>query len=246
MSAAYTYSTADWATWTSAGGVAACSDCLVPDGSIASMQSVFIGAANSTASTFAITNCMRKTDGNTTFLKHNNKQPDRYWVNLNDASGSFNQILIAYKPTASNLEDEGDGLRMITSQGALLSSLIGTAKYAIQVKAPFTDTDVVPLVVDKGNADSFTISLGNKEGIFTDPNVKIYLHDSNLGVYHDLTASDYSFIQNTASDASRFELVYQNSALNTTPFESVHAIAYISHNTFWAQATATIKQIECF
>ena len=236
------FTTNDWAAWTVAGGVAACAGCTSPDGSIASMQSVYIKASNATPTTFNITNCMRKTINNTMFFKSQPK--DRFWVNMNGIEdNSFSQILLAYSEDATVLEDpELDGERFSTN-GTLLSSLIGDTKYVIQARPTFSPEDLVPLAVNQLNNQNYTISLGNKEGVFSTENISIFLHDIQLGVYHDLTLSDYTFIQSAESDTTRFEITYQNPALNNDTFDTNKCIAFIANGEYKIQASKTINSI---
>ena len=239
------FTTNDWASWTVAGGVAACAGCTTPDGSIASMQSVYIKASNATPTTFNITNCMRKTINNTMFFKTQPK--DRFWVNMNGIDdNSFSQILLAYSEDATVLEDpELDGERFATN-GTLLSSLIGETKYAIQARPTFSPEDVVPLAVNQLNNQNCTISLGNKEGVFSTDNISIFLHDIQLGVYHDLTLSDYTFIQSSASDTTRFEIAYQNPALNNDAFNTNKCVAFVASGELKIQASKTINSIAIY
>ena len=240
-----TYSPNDWASWTIAGGVKVCGVCATPDGSIASMQSVYIKASTATPTTFSITNCMRKTINNTMFFKTQPK--DRFWVNMIGIdNNSFSQILLAYSEEATVLEDpELDGERY-SNNGTLLSSLIGDKKYAIQARPTFSPEDIVPLAVNQLNNQNCTISLGNKEGVFSTDNISIFLHDIQLGVYHDLSLSDYTFIQSAASDTTRFEITYQNPALNNDAFNTNKCVAFVNGGEFKIQASKTVNAIAIY
>lgn len=243
MSAAFTYNRNDFATWTVAGGVAACSGCQVPNGKIASMQSIYI-KGGSTASTFNISNCMRQTTGNDNFFRV--KPKDRYWLNMTGSTGSFSQILVAYTADATLGEDAGyDGMRYGTGTTSTLSSLINTSKYAIQARPTFDINDAVPLAVNNLQNDYLTIALGNKEGIFNNGNT-IYLHDKVLETYHDLTTSNYSFIQSATEDINRFEVVYQNQSLNNNEFVDGQVMAMIRSNSLEIRANSKMNFIEIF
>lgn len=244
MSAAFTYNRNDFATWTSAGGVAACSGCQVPNGKIASMQSIYIKGGAS-ASTFNLTNCMRQTTGNDNFFRVT--PTDRFWLNLTGSTGAFSQILVAYTNDGTLEEDAGyDGMRYGTGTTSTLSSLINTSKYAIQVRPSFDVNDAVPLAVNKLQNDDLTISLGNKEGVFNSSGTTIYLHDKTLGIYHDLSLSDYSFIQSVNEDLTRFEVVYQNQTLGNNQFLNSQVMAMVTNNSLEVRANATMVFIEIF
>jgi hypothetical protein len=243
MSATFTYNRNDFATWTVAGGVAACSGCQVPNGKIASMQSIYI-KGGALASTFNLSNCMRQTNSNNNFFRVT--PTDRFWLNMTGSTGSFSQILVAYTTDATSDEDPGyEGMRYATGTTSTLSSLINTSKYAIQVRPSFDINDGVPLAVNKHQNDDFTISLGNKEGVFNN-GTTIYLHDKVLQVYHDLTTSDYSFIQSDNEDTTRFEVVYQNQTLDTNTFSNNRAMAMINNYSLEVRAGSKMNFIEIF
>ncbi len=243
MSATFTYNRNDFATWTVAGGVAACSSCQVPNGKIASMQSIYI-KGGTTASTFSLSNCMRQTAGNDNFFKV--APTDRYWLNMIGSTGSFSQILVAYAADATLGEDAGyDGMRYGIGTTSTLSSLINTTKYAIQARPTFDATDAVPLAVNNLQNDNFTISLGNKEGIFNN-GVTIYLHDKVLDVYHDLSTGDYSFIQSASEDITRFEVVYLTPTLGNEEFANTNVIAFIKNQVLEATTGLPMTNIEVF
>jgi hypothetical protein len=248
MTSAFTYTSSDFATWTQAGGVTTCGTCPTPDGSIASMQGVYIKGAglSGSATDFNISNCMRITDGNDTFFRQSTAEKDRFWLNMEGTSGSFNQILIAYLPGATLTEDNGlDGQRMIFGNNSRFSSLIGTTEYAIQARPEFHDTDAVPVAVNRANNESFTISLGNTEGIFN-AGQKIFLHDTALGIYHDLANGGYNYLPVTDYDTNRFEVVYRDAALGTNQFQVSYAVAAINNSTFSAVAALKMTHIEIF
>lgn len=243
MSSTFAYNRNDFATWTIAGGVAACNGCQVPNGKIASMQSIFI-KGGATASTFNLSNCMRQTNSNNNFFRVT--PTDRFWLNMTGSTGSFSQILVAYTADGTLDEDAGyDGMRYATGTTSTLSSLINTSKHAIQVRPSFDINDAVPLAVNKLQNDDLTISLGNKEGVFNS-GATIYLHDKVLEVYHDLTTSDYSFIQSVDEDTTRFEVVYQNQTLDTNTFSNYRAMAMINNYSLEVRASSNMNFIEIF
>lgn len=249
VSATQAYDTVGgYATWTFAGGTSATNSTLVPDGSIASMQSVILKAANSTPSTFNITNCMRKTGDNDIFFRTAEKVKDRYWLNLTGTSNTQSQILLAYLPDATYGDDVYyDASRFQGSSNySYLSSLIADRNYVIQARPSFVDTDVVPLSLFKASDASFTIGIGNREGVFSTGEVPVYLHDKQLGIYHNLLLSDYTFTQAiTGNDPNRFEMVY-NSLLANAQFNDHECTAFIKDNKFNATALTSIVKVQLF
>lgn len=243
-----TYSNADFATWNYSGGTAVCPTCEVPTGTIATMQSVLMKASNlsSNASTFALTNCMRVTTGNTNFYRQATGA-DKYWLNLTGTADSFSQILIAYNPEATYEYDNGlDSPRLSSTTSSVLSSLIGSDRYAIQTRPAFTSGDAVPLRVDKNIPEALTISLGNKQGIFAADALTVYVHDSALGIYHNLSESPYSFIQDQAVASDRFEIVYQDPTLSNPDVVQTKAMGLISNNALTIQASQAMDTVTIY
>jgi len=246
---ASSYNNADFATWNYSGGVAACTTCQVPTGNIATMQSVLVKAANSNSTTFNLSNCMRITTGNNNFFKNESASLDRFWLNLNGSDDSFSQALIAYSENGTIGFDDGyDSQKMggvLTSQ---LTSLIGSTKCAIQTRPLFNATDEVPLQLDQVNNETLTISLGNKEGLFADGSVSIYLFDTLLNVYHDLALGGYTYLPTTTNDTTRFKIVYQASALSNpeNDYTNNKVIAFINNETLNIQSSLSMKTVEIF
>ena len=243
----FVYNSGDYATWTPAGGVAGANSPMVPNGSIASMQSVVVTAANATPTTFNITNCMREKVGNDQFFR-SSASKDRFWLKLTGSANTQSEILMAYLPDATYGDDiDYDGKRFAGGHYTYLSSLIGNNIYTIQARPSFDDTDAVPLGIYKGAAnESFTIGLSNKEGVFSDGQ-PIILHDKSLNIYHDLGTGDYAFTQPAAGiDNNRFEIVYRAPFLGTSDTNSNHVMASINNEVFMATALSPISSIQIF
>lgn len=239
----------DWATWTTLGGVSASGSSLVPNGSIASMQSVMVTAANATPTTFNITNCMKKTGSNDVFFRTvNTGEKNRYWLNLTGSAGTTSQILLGYVADATYGDDlKYDALRLQGTGYTYLSSLVDGKNFVIQARPDFEDTDIVPLGIYKGAAnETFTLSLGNKDGIFSNDQ-QIYLHDRALGVYHNFANGAYAFTQPAAGiDNNRFEIVYRDNALGTGELENNRVIADINHQVFTATAATAMSNVQVY
>jgi len=101
------------------------------------------------------------------------------------------------------------------------------------------------LAINNLQNDNLTIALGNKEGIFNNGNT-IYLHDKVLEIYHDLTTSNYSFIQTATEDINRFEVVYQNLALDNNEFVTGQVMAMISNSNLEIRSNSKMNFIEIF
>ena len=239
--AASSYNSADFATFNETGGTAAFEGGAIPDGNIGPMQAAFIRSI-APSITITIDNCVRFFDTPLPKAANSTNTNGKYRLNLNGSGNSFSQILIAYNATKGTLDyDNGYDSYRLSGNSSELSSLVNNYRVTIQTRPGFTVGDVVPLLLDKRKEETFTISLATTEGIFeTTP---IFLHDKTAGIYHDLTESSYSFIQNTEADTMRFEIVYQNGVLHSSHFDIKTAFAFIKNNEFHASANAVISEI---
>lgn len=244
------YNPADYATFNYTGGVAACATCQEPTGIIPTMQSVYIRKENgSSATSVPLTNCLRDLSGNDIFFRNMSNSNGRIRLNLTGNENSFSQILVAYHSEATLDYDNGlDSPRMGGAITSELNSLLPgqTTAYAIQTRPSFDVSDIVPLQVVKRTNETFTITLVNKDGVFINQDIQIYLHDKLLGVMHNFNEGAYTFIQTAQIDNERFEIVYQNQTLSNPEIIKVNAVAYINEKIFTAQASDAIKEIQIF
>ena len=67
---------------------------------------------------------------------------------------------------------------------------------------------MIPIGFTSQQSGLFTISLGEKDGLFA--NQAIYLKDKATNSVIDLTQNNYSFMANAETVNNRFEIVYKN------------------------------------
>lgn len=245
-----TYTQADYAVYNFAGEINASPIGQKIAGKIASGQGFNVKALNPGSVTF--TNCMRLTTGNNNFFRTANRTEevkDRFKLNMANA-GAYSQILIAYLPQATLGYDRLYDAGRNSSSTAQLYSILETdgRKLAINGRPTFFDTDIVPLGVSKNNtnAEIFTISIEEKEGVFSTGEATVYLHDKALQVYHDFTNGSYTFTTSETAANTRFEIVYRNIALNNPDFATVNVNASIKNQAFHAVASLGMTQVEIY
>lgn len=219
-------------------------------GRIASGQGFKVKALNAGNVTF--TNCMRVADGNTNFFRTANNtenDKDRFKLTMTN-EGAYSQILVAYLPDATLAYDRlYDAGRNSTSTVQLYSILENDGKkLAINGRPTFFDTDVVALGVSKNNtnAETFTINIEQKEGVFSGNQASVYLHDKALQTYHDFNNGGYTFTTSETVSNNRFEIVYRNSALSNPDFKTASVNASIKNQTFKAISSLGIKEVEVY
>lgn len=227
------------------------------NGKIASDQGfVVLGLSNNSTVTF--TNCMRLTGNNNQFNKNYSSGiasdgiKDRYKLNLAGNNGVFSQILIGYFPEATLGYDRMyDAGRNSVSSAQLFSILDNSNRQlAINARPSFTTTDIVNLGISKDTSDeeTFNIDIQDQEGIFSGNTTAIFLHDKLLGTYHDFTNGSYTFSTNSVSLLDRFEVVYQNTALNNPSFSNNtnNVFASLNNSLLSINASSEMDNVELF
>jgi hypothetical protein len=137
-----------------------------------------------------------------------------FWLNFTGSNAQFSQTAIAYKSYATNGIDRYDAKRIAPGTISLTSRVDGI-NLGIQSKSDFVNTDVVPLSYVVATAGSYSITLGNKIGIFSTGQT-IYLRDRLLNVDFNLASGSYTFVSEVGTFDNRFEIVYQTNSLGVT------------------------------
>lgn len=205
-----------YCTWTTAGFVSNGEAQVVNPNGILRTGQGFIVEMTGGATSLSFTNAMRSTDTANQFFKNteetNMLTGDRIWLNISNASGADNQMLVGYFSTATLGVDFGiDGKAIEDAPVSLTMDLSGT-KYLIQGRPVFDVTDVVPLHFKTTYSGMHTISIDHVDGVFLGSQT-VYLKDKLLNVIHDIETTAYSFTTAAGAYADRFELVYQNTTL---------------------------------
>lgn len=175
------------------------------------------------------------------FFKTMNNEKHRLWLNLSKTEGnSVNNILVAYMEGASNGFDAQIDGEFFGYEGTALYNIVenSEAVYAVQGRSlPFTDTDIVPLGFRATQSGSYTISLANFDGLFTDGQ-DIYLKDNDTEIIHDLKDTAYTFVSEEGVFNDRFEVVYKTTGdLNVNnPEHNNKWVVYSKGNGFQIEA----------
>jgi hypothetical protein len=247
------YSQADYIAYTRAGSVIPSEIDQIFDGKIASGQGFKVKSLTNNGNV-TFTNCMRLVSENDQFFKVNqinsSSEKDRFKLNLTGSNGVFSQILIAYLPEATMEYDRlyDAGVRSV-STAKFYSIFEGNGRpLSINARPDFFPTDIVPLGIYKGNSneETFTISITAQEGIFTTDAVTIYLHDKQLGIYHDLSTGDYSFTMTSNMLNDRFEVVYNNEVLSNDEFETHEIQISLFDQTLLLSSDINMTEVKVF
>ena len=248
---AYNYS--DYAVYNYLGGTATYAapsgglNTNKPNGYIASGEAFFIkGLTTGGVATFK--NSMRIAGNNNQFFKNsatpttvNTEEKHRIWLGVNDLQGSYKETLVGYVSGATSGLDRGFDGELLSQTQACIYTLAGTTALSIQGRPlPFEVSDEVPVGFHADTDGTFTISLVDFDGLFS--NQDIYLEDKLLNVIQDIKASNYSFASNSGTFDNRFVLRYTNSALNTnaTIFSEESVIVFKNNQKIMVNAHNTI------
>jgi hypothetical protein len=96
------------------------------------------------------------------------------------------------------------------------------------------------------NAEDFTITITNKEGVFAGSTINVFLHDTVLNVYHNLANGAYAFNSAASELNNRLQIVYQDGTLGNIDFESNNVMATIKNQTLKIVASLPMTTISIF
>ncbi len=221
------YSAADYAKYNLTGSVktasAAATGNILPTGKIASGQSFFIEAKPTLTTgthTAVFNNSMRISQNNDQFFKPmSSVDKDRFWLNLSNNSGAYNEILLGYIPGATNdLDDLYDGKTFAAGNSVSLYTIVNSEQLSIQGRAlPFSASEIIPVGYSVTTSGTFSIGIESTQGLFENQN--IYLLDKQNNVSHDLKSAPYTFLTGSGTFDDRFEISFLSHSLSTNNFE---------------------------
>jgi hypothetical protein len=195
-----------------------------PNRFIPSCQSFLVTYSNTPASTSgAVTfrNSMRETGDNNQFFKNSSESiPNKFWLNLSNDFGLYNQILVSYVDGATNENDGSyyDAKRhsIVMASMALYSTSNENEladKFVIQGRNPETlNIDEVINLGYRSTIDAPTIykfSLDKFQGDFLNT-TNIYIKDKYTNQLINLKDEDYAFTSETGEFTDRFEIVFKS------------------------------------
>lgn len=242
----------NYAVLNGTGGVSATSSGAEGMGSATPNQFVKVGQGfivkSKAAGTLSFSNGIRtKNNTGTFFNKDVGNETDRFWLNLTTPLGVITTQLIGYLPEATNdFELDYDAPLMILGADAFYS-VLSDQQLAIQGRASFLSSDVVSLGTSHYDAGNYTISLGNKEGIFA-KGQNIYLKDKETGILTNLTVGlYYKFNAKKGLSEGRFDIVYvPQIILGTDGHAKDDLIVYRDADDFVVKSRRFIYDIEVY
>jgi len=203
-------------------------------------QGFIVEATN--AGSLSFTNTQRQADNGVFYRNENTTLSEgnsRIWLNVTANDVVVGQMAIGYNATASNDLDDSDAA-YINDSAVALNSFVANSELAVQHRAAFEATDVVPLSFKTNAAGSYTIAINGVDGLFTNEAQAIFLKDNLLNIEHDLRSSSYNFISEIGSFSNRFEIVYESTLSVTTPDLTNQIIVFVKDAMLNVQTSSAI------
>nr|WP_322623896.1 YDG domain-containing protein [uncultured Flavobacterium sp.] len=198
----------------------------------------FIVKTNSTATgnpVVTFNNGMRKNapgSGGQSFFRVGAQNISRYWINLANDQGNISQFTVAYTADATTgIDYSYDAYRLAESNTFAAYTIAEDKDLIIQARPEFANTDTVKAGYVAPQAGTYTLSLSNKDGVFTNGQA-IYIQDNEQNVTRELTPEGYTFSTQAGTFNDRFTIVYTNQALNTNdPVKSIANVTVFKKNS---------------
>ncbi len=216
---AYNYTPTDYITYNSLGASAGPG---VFNGRIAGGQGFFVSMIHGGATTqnLIFNNTLRNSSyNNTVFYKTADEhkkaeelEKHRIWFDLVTPSGTNIRSLLGYVENATNENDRLFDAFSNEKSTFNIFSFVDEEPMLIQGrKLPFDSNDKVNIGVTLPQDGLYKIALSSVDGLFSNPNQKIFIEDKLLNVIYDLKEAPYSFMGNKGNITNRFILRYTKS-----------------------------------
>ncbi len=218
----------------------------IPTGKIAAGQGFFGSTKGSISGTSIVyDNAMRVgvggiTGNNSQFFKTKNPkaktniqlEKHRVWLDLTNVEGAFKQTLIGYVTDATNgYEDRFDGESYDGNDFLDFYSILQDKNLVIQGRAlPFDENDEVPLGYRVAVGGTFTMKIGQKDGLLS--NQEIFIEDKLTNTVVNLVEENYTFTTTAGTFDDRFVLKYTDKTLSVEDLETNDGIIALYSNNY--------------
>ncbi|WP_396151494.1 hypothetical protein [Flavobacterium sp.] len=191
----------------------------------------FIVKANS-AGNLVFNNLQREVNTSVFYRSEETGNASRIWLHLkNNTNTIVGNMAVGYRDDATNdIDDQFDG-EYINDSSLSLNSIVADTELAVQHRATFVSTDVVPLSFKTNNPGSFEIAINTLDGLFLNEEQQIFLKDNLLNLEHDLRNAAYSFVSEAGTFSNRFEIVYESTLSVSNPILENTVVVYSKNKT---------------
>ncbi len=129
-------------------------------------------------------------------------------IGFNSVNTIHRQLLLTIDESASAGVDWAYDAKMNEAQIDDMYWMLNDEKYIIQASDELEETTVYPIGITTDTDGLNTITIDELENVPSD--IEIYVHDKDLGVYHDLRDSDYEIFLNAGEYLTRFEITFRD------------------------------------
>ncbi|MBV6880815.1 Ig-like domain-containing protein [Epilithonimonas ginsengisoli] len=152
-------------------------------------------------------NTMRSGEKANFYNKSNKK--DRFWLELKSPTDANNEILLGYIENATNNFETNFDTELLAVGNDSFWSILDTKKLGIQARqAPLYNDDVIKLGFKASVSGNYTITITDKEGVFSESQT-VYLKDRYLNKVTNISTESYVFATNEGQYEDRFEIIYR-------------------------------------
>lgn len=173
-------------------------------------QGFMVRSISPTNKTIDFSNDIRIAEHGTVFFGKNGAQyaeDDRFYLKLTTPSGVVTQTATVYFE-GGNTGFSQDDSEMNGTPSDVIYTFIGERKAVINGRAPFSDSDVIPIGSRHFAPGIYTIEIARKEGVFA-TGQNIYLRDNQTGTITNLSEGAYTFMAQAGESTGRFEIIYK-------------------------------------
>src|SRR5690606_32942719 len=163
------------------------------------------------------TNAMRASDATTgVFQKAGNAVNDKFWLQMERASGAKSQVLMAFAGAGTPGFDSTYDGKLLGEGTDVMYTKAGGHKLVIDAHATFQNNDQFNVFINTSHIQNYTISVVHRLGALAAAGQPVYLKDKSTGVITDLTSGNYSFTSAGIGEEDRFEVFFSSMALETS------------------------------
>ncbi|WP_203258491.1 LamG-like jellyroll fold domain-containing protein [Hyunsoonleella ulvae] len=174
----------------------------------------------------------------------------RIRLGFNSINTLRRQLLVTVDKKATTGVDWGYDSKYIDTQMDDMYWMIGNEKYIIQAIDTITEDTKIPLGIHTKTTGFNSITLDKLENV--PDNLEIFLHDKELGIYHDLLQTKYETNIPAGSHLNRFEITFakaQTLGNDELELENDIEVFFVSEKQaiiIKNPKTKTIKKVEMF
>ena len=150
-------------------------------------------------------------------------------LGFNSINTIHRQLLVTVDERATPNYDWGFDAKLIEDQIDDMFWMIDNEKYSIQGIDQINTSTIIPIGIHTNDAGLNTITIDKLVNFSSD--LAIYVHDTELDIYHNLRESDYIIHLEAGDYLERFEITFTTQSLSVDDIESNNINALYANDT---------------